>query len=105
MGDVMRRTMVAGAVVAVAGLQAGSTQVAQATTCQSDNAHQCWATLSGPNYSQVVVGNTFDGAGIACAVTSPQVTRWGGVLHCFVPIGSSGATIRGRGGEEAQSPG
>ncbi len=101
----MRRTMVAGVVVAVAGLQVVSAQVAEGTTCQGDNAHQCWATLSGPNYSQVVVGNTFAGAGIACAVTSPQVSSWGGVLHCFVAVGSSGATIRGRGGEEAQSPG
>lgn len=101
----MRRTMVVGLVVAVAGLQIASTRLAQGRTCQGDNEHQCWRSLSGPNYSQVVVGNTFDSGGIACAVTSPQTTSWGGVLHCYVPLGTSGATIRGRGGEEAQNPG
>jgi hypothetical protein len=77
-----------------------------ATTCQGDNATNCWAVLSGPNYSQVVVGTTPGGAtGIACAVLSPQPTSWGGTLHCYLGIGTSGASIRGRGGQEAQNPG
>jgi len=78
---------------------------ADAAECTEDNLHGCWRTLSGPNYSQVAVGATPSGVGIACAVTVTQQFSWGGVLHCFAPVGTSGAVIRGRGGEEAQNPG
>ena len=78
---------------------------AEAAECSEDNLHGCWRTLSGPNYCQVAVGSTPSGVGIACAVTVTQGDSWGGVLHCFAAVGTSGAVIRGRGGEEAQNPG
>jgi hypothetical protein len=53
----------------------GSSRV-EARLCQSDNDHQCWSTLSGPNYCQVAVGASPNGVGIACAVTLSQPDSW-----------------------------
>jgi hypothetical protein len=80
---------------------------ARATECPglSDNEHQCWKSLSGPNYSQVAVGKPRNGVGIACAVKSPSGDSWGGSVECYAPVGSSGAAIKGIGGELAQNPG
>jgi hypothetical protein len=79
---------------------------AQAGECLGDdNQHQCWKSLSGPNYCQVAVGNSRGSVGIACAVTITTMNDWGGTMHCFAPVGSSGAVIRGRAGQEVQDPG
>jgi hypothetical protein len=72
---------------------------AQATTCQNNSSHQCWTPLSGPNYSQVVVGYPFRGVGIACAVQSPQGSNWGSRVDCYAPDGTSGAVLLGRTGD------
>jgi hypothetical protein len=98
------RLTLAGTLLALFLLQSGRAEAGECTE-GNDNLHGCWKTLSGPNYAQVAVGSTPSGVGIACAVTVSQVDSWGGVLHCFAPVGTSGAVIRGRGGEEAQNPG
>ena len=74
------------------------------STCVDSNGHGCWATLSGPNYSQVAVGANGAGPGVACAVLSPQTTSYGGTVHCYKAFGSSGANIELRGGQETGSP-
>jgi hypothetical protein len=77
------------------------TAQASARECQGNNDHQCWAgVVPSPNFSQVAVGKTFAGAGIACAVMASQTEDWGGRIWCYVPVGSSGATVRGYGGQE-----
>ncbi len=84
-----------------------STSSATAADCPTTNnsSHQCWKVLSGPNYSQVVLGRTPGGAGIACAVRVGNFADWGGILHCFSALGTSGASLTGRAGTEAQDPG
>src|SRR5215468_10334187 len=75
---------------------------AQARNCSGTNDHGCWVPLSGPNYSQVVVGKTANNIGIACAVQSPQPGNWGSVLECYSAVQSSGASLIGRGGSQIQ---
>jgi hypothetical protein len=95
-----RSRVLAGA-LGLAGV-VGWTSTASARECTNNDDHQCWGSLSGvsPNFSQVAVGKTHAGAGIACAVMSSQTDDWGGRIWCFVPLGSSGATTRGYGGQE-----
>jgi hypothetical protein len=88
--------------ITVTALLAGRSS-ALARQCNDNFDHQCWAGLSGPNYSQVTIGRSGNGAGIACAVMVMNSQEWGGKLDCFVALGSSGAEVRGRGGEWVDS--
>jgi hypothetical protein len=85
------------------GLVAGE-RSAQAQQCANDSQHDCWRDFTTVNYGQLAVGKAKDGIGIVCAVTSPQSAEWGGRIHCFRPVARSGASLNGRGGEEAQPP-
>jgi hypothetical protein len=85
----------------------GATTIsASAAICQTTNSRQCWAIPSNANYSQLAVGRTPAGTGIACAVKTNNSSSWGGILHCFAAaFGSSSFKLMGRGGEESgQNP-
>lgn len=71
--------------------------------CPSSNSTQCWQAYSGPNYSQVVVGASGAGMGIACATHVYTNTSYNGDLDCYAPSGLSSAFVMGRAGFQVQS--
>jgi len=72
------------------------------TQCANANSTHCWTAYSGPNYSQVAVGYSGSGAGIACAVRVSNSSDYNGSIDCYSPSGISGGAVTGRGGYQVQ---
>lgn len=89
--------------LAAAAVLSAAPAAALADPCGSSSATHCWTDLTSHNYSQVALGTSGNGVGIACAIAVGNTSDYGGDLDCFVASGASSATVMGRGGYQAQN--